>query len=429
VHQRNAKWTILQTKNLNHPQREELMDNKPNQAKLWTLPFFLLIVLNLLVGIVQISITTTMPIYVVKTSGSVAAAGMIVAIFSFAALFSRPVFGHFLDRHDRRLVLLVSTLIYGIGHALLNFPMSVELLLLLRIVHGVGFGGITTTIGTMVAELLHPTKMVSGIGIFGMAYTVSTAVGPIIAFAIVNHPSLGFPALYIFLGIVCGLSFLLSFLIKDHRPHAAAVVHGHEMDLIHKQMKLADRIYEKTALAPSLVMLFMALSISGIFSFMTAYASWRGIADASLFFTVYAITILVVRVVNDYLIAKLGYNRLILVAMGMALAGLLVLAVATKLEVFLIIAVLYGFGFGIINPLLNALVMQFAPVARRGTANATYFLAMDIGMGFGSMLLGLLPQLLPTAYGYPSIYFVSAGLVLIGVVFYLKLLKPRVHEF
>ena len=99
------------------------MDNKPNPAKLWTLPFFLLIMLNLLVGIVQISITTTMPIYVVKTSGSVAAAGLIVAIFSFAALFSRPVFGHFLDRHDRRLVLLVSTLIYGVGHALLNFPM------------------------------------------------------------------------------------------------------------------------------------------------------------------------------------------------------------------------------------------------------------------------------------------------------------------
>lgn len=405
------------------------MEDTPVQVKLWTLPFFMLILFSLLVGIVQISATSTLPIYVVKTSGSAAAAGMIVAIFSFAALFSRPVFGHFLDRHDRRIVLIISAAIYAAGYALLNLPMSVEMLLFMRIIHGIGFGGITTSTGTMVAELLHPTRMASGIGIFGMSNTVSTAIGPIIAFAIINKPGMGFPSLYVFITGVCVVVFLLSFFIKDHRPHAAAVEHGREMDQAHKQMKLTDRIYEKTALPPSIVMLFLALSLSGIFSFVTAYAVWRGIADASLFFTVYAVAILFIRVVNDYLIQRWGYNKLILAAMGMAFAGLVLLALATRLSIFLIVAVLYGFGFGIVNPLLNALIIQFAPVSRRGTANATFFLAMDVGMGFGSMLLGLLPQLLPEPIGYPSIYFISAVLVVFGTLYYLKTLKPRVHEF
>lgn len=405
------------------------MENNPVQAKLWTLPYFMLILLSLLVGIVQMSTTTTLPIYVVETSGSAAAAGLIVAIFSFAALMSRPFFGHFLDRHNRSIVLVVSILIYAFGYALLNIPMPVEMLLLTRIIQGFGFGGITTATGTMVAELLHPSRMASGIGIFGMANTISTAIGPIIAFAIVNQPQMGYPFLYVFITIVCAVILLISFFIKDHRPHAAAVEHGHAMDKIHKQMKLADRIFEKSALSPSIVILSLALTLSGIYSFVTTYATWRGIEDASLFFTVYAGAILLIRVVNDYLIRRWGYNKLILAAMGLSMTSLVLLSLATRLEVFLIVAALYGFGFGIVYPLLNALVIQFAPVSRRGTANATFFLAMDIGMGFGSMLLGLLPQMLPDPIGFPSIYAVSAVLVVIGILYYLKTLKPRVHEF
>lgn len=265
--------------------------NQPG-TRLWTLPFTMMITLNLLFGLVQMITQTTLPVYVVEQSGSAAKAGLIVGIFSFAALLSRPFFGHFLDRHNRQIVLVISSILYLISYGLLNVPMSVDMIIVLRVLQGFGFGGISTTMGTMVAELIHPSRMAAGIGIFGLSYTLSTAVAPIIAFAIVNNQNLGYTALFILITVISGLGFLLSFAIRDHRPHAAAVEHGREMDALHHQMKLADRIYEKAALPPALVMLCLAISLSGIYSFLTTYAAWRGIQNVGLFFTFYSVAIL-----------------------------------------------------------------------------------------------------------------------------------------
>jgi predicted MFS family arabinose efflux permease len=55
-------------------------------------------------------------------------------------------------------------------------------------------------------------------------------------------------------------------------------------------------------------------------------------------------------------------------------------------------------------PTLQTLAVQNSPEHRRGSANATFFLAMDSSFGLGAILIGFLA----TALSYADIYRLSA---------------------
>ena len=54
---------------------------------------------------------------------------------------------------------------------------------------------------------------------------------------------------------------------------------------------------------------------------------------------------------------------------------------------------MHGLGYGTIYPILNALAITGAPPERRGTAMATFLTGMDIGVGFGASLWGVIIDL------------------------------------
>ena len=82
-----------------------------------------------------------------------------------------------------------------------------------------------------------------------------------------------------------------------------------------------------------------------------------------------------------------GYiGRLILGGKGtILLASLLFLFVPTE-TVFFGSAVAFGLGFGMMSPSYQTLFINLAEPTRRGTANATYLIAWDVGIGAACLL-------------------------------------------
>lgn len=81
-------------------------------------------------------------------------------------------------------------------------------------------------------------------------------------------------------------------------------------------------------------------------------------------------------------------------------------------------AILYGLGFGTIQPALQAWSVKEAPVNRRGMANATFFSFFDLGIGIGSIMFGQIAFYL----GYSSIYIVAAISVVVSLFIYIGML-------
>ena len=76
------------------------------------------------------------------------------------------------------------------------------------------------------------------------------------------------------------------------------------------------------------------------------------------------------------------------------------LAFARTEPLFILAAILFGGGYGTVQPPLNAIVISSCAPSRRGAANATFFAAMDLGIGIGAVAWGVVSA----SFGYPSMY-------------------------
>ena len=71
-------------------------------------------------------------------------------------------------------------------------------------------------------------------------------------------------------------------------------------------------------------------------------------------------------------------------------AGLLLLALAQGTNTFLVSALVFGAGFGLMYPAFTSYVMAHVPTSRRGAAFGAMLAAFDTGIGTGSTTMGWL---------------------------------------
>lgn len=94
--------------------------------------------------------------------------------------------------------------------------------------------------------------------------------------------------------------------------------------------------------------------------------------------------------------------------------GLFILGLATTPMAIIFTAPLLGLGYGAAQPAFQALTIQSAPIERAGVSTATYFLALDISVGAGSIILALLAN----ALGYQYLYIIAALVMVIALSLY-----------
>ena len=80
--------------------------------------------------------------------------------------------------------------------------------------------------------------------------------------------------------------------------------------------------------------------------------------------------------------------------------------------VFLMAGFFYGLAFGTLQPVYNALAMQRAPFHRRGAISATFNLSVDLGIGAGAAIWGIIID----RSGFSPMFIGSVGLMLLTVV-------------
>lgn len=124
------------------------------------------------------------------------------------------------------------------------------------------------------------------------------------------------------------------------------------------------------------------------------------IQAASLFFLVYAISVLISRPFTGRLIDKKGANYVMYPAFVLLASGLFLLGNAESSLTFLMAASLIGFGFGNMQSCTQAIAVKITPMHRMGMATSTFFIFLDAGLGFGPYLLGLLLLQVPFSTMY-----------------------------
>jgi MFS family permease len=117
-------------------------------------------------------------------------------------------------------------------------------------------------------------------------------------------------------------------------------------------------LFSKEALFPSALMFTISLTYGSIVSFLPLFQEKQGIANAGIFFSIFAVTLILVRALAGKLSDIKGRKFVIVPGMIIITPGLWFVATANSLTTFLVAALLYGLGFGLFHPTMMELSQQ-----------------------------------------------------------------------
>jgi MFS family permease len=147
-----------------------------------------------------------------------------------------------------------------------------------------------------------------------------------------------------------------------------------------------------------------AAGFGAIATFIALYYAARGWSHAALALTLFGTFFVLARLLFSNSIRTFGGFRVALVSLSCECAGLLTLWLAQAPHVALIGAAVTGFGFALVFPSLGVEAVELVPPASRGAALAAYSVFFDLSLG----IMGPLAGYVAGAFGYPSVFFVSA---------------------
>ena len=368
-------------------------------AKLWTTSFISMALANLFMATAFYFLLPNLPIFATQELGaSKGEVGIILACFTLSAMVIRPFGGILIDRHHRRKLFVLFYVLFASLFGLYLLANSFQHLLLLRMVHGLFWGLLTTASATLIVDILPISKRGEGLGIYGLGMPLGMALGPFLSTVILKHSN--FHTVF-FIALCLALTgWLFTFKVQS------------EKHLVAEKSKILsfDSLFEKRVLPVFVPQLCLSFIYSGIISFAPLFDHENTWEVMGTFFLILAVSSLLPRFFAGRVYDKEGPKRLVTTALILQLIGLSLLAGAIYPWMFLASASFLGMSNGTMWPTFQAMVNDLVPPEKRGAANSTYFNGFDLGMGIGALSLGVVADLL----GLRAIFIIALPLLVIA---------------
>ncbi|MCY9225840.1 MFS transporter [Bacillus haynesii] len=381
----------------------ELNVEKINTAKIWSLSFVFVTLANAFLFMVFEMLLPTLPLFVTAIGGGAKQVGYVTGIFMISAIAVRPFAGALALRFNKKYLLILGIVISAFSTGAYYLASDVSVLLLIRLIHGAGFGLATTYFATIAAEIIPKERRGEGIGYFGVGETIAVSVGPMIGIAALEL----YDFQRLFLG---GMSVLLLAVLM-----AVFVRRQPETTGTGGKGTVKLKVLEKRVLFPSILILFVGIAASGIMSFFSLYAIEKGFHSVGMFFFLIAGASFFIRLISGRTFDRYGAAAILIPASLFSIAGLSILYFAQTNAMFFTAAICYGFGFGSIFPAIQTWCINLVEEHEHEDAMGTFFNFFDMGIGGGSLLLGLVA----TVYSYREIYIAAIFMYLLFVLLYI----------
>ncbi|RHW32725.1 MFS transporter [Lysinibacillus yapensis] len=378
---------------------------------LWTRNFIMISLINFFVTLIFYLLIVVIAGYAVdEFDASTSTAGLVSSIFIVGSLLGRLLTGRVITSIGSKKTFQIGLVAFFLTTFAYFVVVNLPVLILIRLLHGVAVGIIGTTTGTLIAQIIPATRRGEGIGYFSMSAVLATAIGPFIGIFLIQNTE-SFTSVFIFNAILVIICILLYFTVNLSTIQAPLRADAPERET---GFKISNYI-EPKAIPISIVVLFIGFAYSGVMSFLSFYAESINLVEAgSFFFLVYAIAILCTRPITGPLMDRKGANIVVYPALILFALGMVLFSQATNSVIFLIAAGLIGIGYGNMNSIAQALAVKSTEVHRYGLATSTYFILLDLGLGVGPFILGLIEPYTT----YRMLFLFMVPIILAALVLY-----------
>lgn len=323
-----------------------------------------------------------------------AAVGLVLGAFGAAALVARPLAGWLSDRLAPRWVLGGGALALAVGVGGLAWATTVETLVALRVLQGVGYAAFTTAGTAWAAGLGTDSRRAGRIARYGMAANLALSVIP----AVIGMFQLAVSAQHVLSAL--GLIALAAGVCAQGSARAEAVPMprlGGRREWVEVARRVGARPW------------WLALCVGLGFGAFLQYAPVLAGDGVSVLFTAYGVAILLVRALSG---AWLDRTPLAYVARVSGLILILGMALLTVPGApGWAGAAAIGAGGGVLHPAVLAAAVRGSP-ATPGQATGWTYVGFDLGLTLSGWALGPVLGL----GGAPAVFAVTSGLMVIVAV-------------
>ncbi len=354
-----------------------------------------------------------LPLYADRFGASGTAIGILVLSYSAAQLLLAPVWGRLSDRFGRRRILIVGLVGSAASYVVFAFANSFELLLLSRIMAGVGGANIPVA-QAYIADVTPPERRAANMGLIGAAFGLGFIFGPALGGLLAPiAPEL--PGV-VAAGLCAGNALLALFLLPESLPRggpspahlaggatapppiptpAAETYPARE-----GREELGRRDFRMVLLLTFLI----TLAFAAMHPTFPLFAARRFGLDERDVGWLFAFTGLVSAVMQGgvvrVLVARIGEAALVRWCVVPFAAGFLVMALAPTVGVLLLGLALLAVGFGGTLPSLASLLSRTAPQSMQGGSLGIGQSAGALGRIGGPLLAGVLWDSLGPSWPY-----------------------------
>lgn len=346
------------------------------------------------------------PTSMVTVAFSAYAVGVLISLF---------LAGHVSDWVGRRKVLLPGVLLEVLSSALFLAGHELGVLIVARVICGLGIGLITATATAQLGELgggiRHAGHVATAVNLGGLG------IGPLVSGVLAQYvtgPLTTVYAIFLVLLVLCALSIALvpETVVATHRRYRPQRV----------SVPVAARRQYFTVAAGA----FTAFALFGLFTSLTPklLAASVGTSSAVVAGAVSCV-VFVFGVVSQLGSGRLTVERQLSVGVGGLLGGVAVLlaaGVAGSLVLFVVAGALGGVGAGLLFKGAMGSAARLADPAAKGEAAAGIFLAGYLGLTVPIMGLGAAARYVPLTTGLTAFCLVILA-VLAGVGLQLRTLR------
>ncbi|ADR21660.1 MFS transporter [Marivirga tractuosa] len=305
--------------------------------------------------------------------------GLIIALFTITAGLSRPFSGKLADKIGRLPVMIFGAVVCFVAGLAYPFVSGVIAFFALRLLHGFSTGFTPTGNAAYVADIVPVNRRGEAMGIIGVAISIGTATGN----AVGGYIGSAFPIDYVF--YASAATALMSIIILAGMNETLADKVQFNFSLL-KLKK--NEIIEKRVLVPAIYMALSVFSFGIVLTIMPDYSAHLGISNKGLFFAVFVLASLGVRIIAGKISDKIGRVKVLKVSSFLLAVAMVLIALSNSLISLMGAAIVFGFSMGMNSPTVFAWAIDLADNNKRGKALATLYIFLELGIGMGAFISG-----------------------------------------
>lgn len=333
--------------------------------------------------------------------------GFIGGLVNLVSLGCRPLAGNLTDKIDKYHLSLTGSCLMLLGCIGYCAAPSISILVLARVINGIGYACCSVSMSTWLSMLLPKEKIGSGMGLYGTVQALGMAIAP--SFGIKVQSIFGYRAVFF---IAAAFSFITIMITRKIQNH------GNAVEIPNSSRNSGIQIIDRSVLPIALNIMLFTIPYIATQSFLISFVAAKEIqVNTALFFPLYAIVLVILRAGFRNYFDKLPYRNFLFASIISSVIALLSLNFMRSNLLLVSAAIFMAGGYGIMCSVSQSSAILLAGSGKRGIANSTYYVGLDLGASLGAIIGGILYGSVDIHFFYPILMICPAFCIVVYFTF------------